>query len=192
VPRGAALRGLEARGGAAARGCGRGLAPGAGTPGLRPGRLGGPRGRRPGRSPPRPRRLPEPEQEGRAGPQLRALRQADVGGERDAPRGRRHPRQRLPRGPAPAEAALLTEDRDARPALPEVLPHSQDTGGRGRRVRVSVRAAGRGGAAAGSRGQPSPTPGRWDAGVGWRGGRRGLAPSVIQRWPSVADFIIGR
>jgi len=139
VPRRAALRRLASRRRAVAGRSGRRVAAGAGVAGLRPGRLGGARGGC-ARGPASGSGLvPEPEQEGRAGSQVRAVRAATVGCERDAADRRRRPRQRLPDRPAAAQKALLTEDRDARQALQAVLPHREDPGGRRECVRVGVR-----------------------------------------------------
>lgn len=106
---------------------------------MRPGRLGGARRGRAGGSAFGSGRVPEPEQEGRPWPQIRAIRAAAVGRERDAADRRRRPRQRLPNRPAAAQEAVLTEDRDARQALQTVLPDRQDPGGRRERVRVEAR-----------------------------------------------------
>lgn len=103
---------------------------------MRPGRLGGTcRGCASGPTS-GSGRIPESEQEGRSGPQVRAVRAAAVGRERDAADCRRHPRQRLPDRPAAAQEAVLTKDRDARQALQTVLPDREDPGGRRERVRV--------------------------------------------------------
>lgn len=101
-----------------------------------PSRLGGARCGRAGRSASGSGRVPEPEQEGHPGPQVRAVRAAAVGRERDAADRRRHPRQRLSDRSAAAQEAVLTEDRNARQALQAVLPDREDPGGRRERVRV--------------------------------------------------------
>lgn len=138
MSRGAALRRLASRGRLAAGRCGRRVAAHPGVTRMRPSRLGGARRGRAGGSASGPGRVPEPEQEGRPGPQIRAIRAAAVGRERDAADRRRHPRQRLPDRPA---EAFLTEDRDARQALPAVLPDRKDPGGRRERVRVECQLA---------------------------------------------------
>lgn len=142
MPRRAALRWLASRGRVAAGRCGRRVAAHPGVARMRPDRLGGARRGRAGGSASGPGHVPEPEQEGRAGPQVRAVRAAAVGRKRDAADRRRHPRQRLPDRPAAAQEALLTEDRDARQALPAVLPDREDPGGRRERVRVGCELAG--------------------------------------------------
>ncbi|CAB0033061.1 unnamed protein product [Trichogramma brassicae] len=146
VSRRATLRELAPAGGAAARGRGRGLVPGARPHVARlllgfesrqqPHRLGIPLGRCPGGSSPRSGLFPASEQEGRQGPALRALRQALLGGEPDAARRRCHPGKRLHGGAAPAAQALLTEDRDAGAVLQEQLHHREDQGGGGCGFRV--------------------------------------------------------
>ena len=92
VSRRVTLREVAPWRGATARWRGRRVHARAGVAGLRASRLGGSRGRCTGRAPPRPRHLPEPQQEGCARPEFRSLRQAHLGGERDAARRRRYPR----------------------------------------------------------------------------------------------------
>lgn len=140
VSRRAALRRLASRGRVAAGRCGRRVSAHPGVARMRPSRLGSARRGCAGGSASGPGRVPEPEQEGRPGSQVRAVRTAAVGRERDAADRRRHPRQRLPNRPAAAQEAVLTEDRDARQALQTVFPDREDPGGRRERVRVEIRA----------------------------------------------------
>lgn len=136
VPRRTTLRGLASRRRIVVgrRGCRVAAHPGVAR--MRPGRLGGTRRGRAGGSTFGSGCVPEPEQEGRPWPQIRAIRAAAVGRERDAADRRRRPRQRIPNRPAAAQEAILTEDRDARQALQTVLPDRQDPGGRRECVRV--------------------------------------------------------
>lgn len=138
VPRRAALRRLASRRRAAAGRCGRRVATHTGAARMRSGRLGGARRGRAGGSAPGPGRLPEPEQEGRPGPQVRAIRAAAVRRERDAVDRRGRPRQRLPDRPTAAQETVLTEDRNARQTLQTVLPDREDPGGRRECVRVGA------------------------------------------------------
>lgn len=140
MPRRAALRRLASRRRAVAGWCGRRVATDPGVAGMRPDRLGGARRGRAGGPAAGSGGVPESEQEGRPGPQIRAIRAAAVGRERDAADRRRRPRERLPDRPAAAQEAVLTEDRDARQALQAILPDREDPGSRRECVRVGIRA----------------------------------------------------
>lgn len=139
VSRRAALCRLASRRRVAAGRRGRRVSAHPGVTRMRPSRLGGTCRRRPGGSASGSGRVPEPEQEGRSRPQIRAIRATAVRRERDATDRRRRPRQRLPDRSAAAQEAVLTENRDARQALQTVLPDRQDPRGRGKCVRVEAR-----------------------------------------------------
>lgn len=136
MPRRIALRRLASRRRIVVGRRGRRVVAHPGVARMRPGRLGGARRGCVGGSTSGSGRVPEPEQEGRPWPQIRAIRAAAVSCERDAADRRRRPRQRLPNRPAAAQETVLTEDRDARQALQTVLPDRQDPGGRRECVRV--------------------------------------------------------
>lgn len=114
----------------------RGLATNSSSSGLRQSWLGRARGRCSGRAPPGPGGVPEPEQEGRQGTEIRQVRASAVSRQRDAAGCRRDPGEHLPDRAAAAQETLLTEDRAARQALQAVLPHRQDPGSRRERFRV--------------------------------------------------------
>lgn len=139
MPRRVALRRLASRRRVAACRGGRRVAAHPGVAGMRSDRLGGTRRGRVGGSASGSGRVSESEQEGRPRAQIRAIRAAALGRERDAADRRRRPRQRLPDRPAAAQEAVLTKDRDARQALQTVLPDRQDPGGRRECVRVEAR-----------------------------------------------------
>lgn len=123
MSRGAALRWLASRRRVAVGQRGRRFPSNSSSPGLWQDRLGSPRGRCAGRSSARPGGVPQSEQEGRQGTEIRQVRPTSVSGERDAAGGGRHPREHLSDRAAPAEEAILTEDRAARQALQAILPH---------------------------------------------------------------------
>lgn len=105
--------------------------------GLRSGRLGSPRRRGLSRASSGPGHIPPPEQEGLARSQLRPVREVRFRREHSAAGSWSDTRERLPDRPAPIkETVVLTEDRDVRAAVQEVLPHSQNQGGRGCCFRV--------------------------------------------------------